>query len=136
MPLTVAIVERHPALANALRKVVLFAQCVPVMLSSCDELRALAERPTAVIVRVTTTMPADLPGECLRDLAGESWVLALTTTYADLVEARRLRCDIVLQPSQQDQSLFEALRHVIEKETAPPPAEPSPDDIGPFFLFA
>jgi DNA-binding NarL/FixJ family response regulator len=136
MPLTVAIVERHPALASALRKVVLFAQCVPVMLSCSDELRTLAERPTAVIVRVTTTMPADLPGERLRDLAGGSWVLALTTTYADLVEARRLRCDIVLQPSQQDQALYEALRHVVEQETAPPAAAAADDDVGPFFLFA
>ena len=116
MPPTVAIIEQHPALACALRKVVLFARCVPVVLSCCDELANLTDQPTAVIVRVTTTTPNDSPGDTLRDLAGPSWVLALTTTYADLVEARRLRCDIVLQASQQDQALFEALRDVVEQE--------------------
>ena len=130
MPPTVAIVERHRELAGTLRKVVLFARCEPVVLSSCDELSTLPEPPAAVVVRVTTTMPADLPGNRLREYAGRSWALALTTTQADLVEARRLRCDIVLQPAQQEQALYEALRHVVEER---PPAAPT--DVGQVFLF-
>src|SRR3954453_17427959 len=109
MPPTVAIIERHPALASALRKVVLFAHCEPVVLASCEELASLPAPATAIIVRVTTTMPLHLPDDRLRAMAGASWVLALTTTYADLLEARRLRCDIVLRQPQQEQSLYEAL---------------------------
>jgi hypothetical protein len=134
MPPTVAIIEQHPALANALRKVVLFAGCTPIVLSCCDELPNLTERPTAVVVRVTTTLPNDSPGDGLRDFAGPSWVLALTTTYADLIEARRLRCDIVLQADRQDQALFEALRHVTEQASAS--TADSDINVGPFFLLA
>jgi hypothetical protein len=130
MPPTVAIIERHQILATSLKKVVLFAHCIPVVLSNCEELALFTDRPAVVIVRITETTPSDLPGERLRELAGDSWVIALTTTYADLLEARRLRCDVVLQPTQQEQALYETLRHVLEVR---PPV--SATDVGAFFLF-
>lgn len=110
---TVAIVEPDRDMAASLEEVVTLARCMAVKMTDFEELTDLPHPPAALIVRIATNLPqASHRGLAQLAIAGRPKILALTSTDADVEEAERLRCDIVLRQPHQIRALYDALAEV------------------------
>jgi hypothetical protein len=115
MPPTVAIIEPEREVAIALSEVVELARCTAVTIADIDELKELATPPAAIVVRVATGLPragaAHLSLERLPE-GDRPTVVALARTDADVAEATRLGCDVVLREPRQVRALYEAIANL------------------------
>jgi len=107
----VAILEPERERATALQEVVSLARCSPIAVLDLDELTGLSDPPAAIIVRVATSRPLGSPHAELQRLpaSGRPKVLALVSSDADVAEAQRLGCDVVLREPHQVRALYDAL---------------------------
>lgn len=110
---TVAIIEPHREFASALQEVVVLARCAPRCVTTFDELTDAAA-PMAVVVRLSAKLPSSLLQEGLSRLPSthRPTVLALASTDADVAEATRLGCDVVLREPRQIRGLYDALARI------------------------
>jgi hypothetical protein len=117
---TVAIVEPYPDLAAALQEVVALANCHAVTMTNAGALSELPHPPAAIVVRIATNLPFESPHAGLEDLArtNRPVVMALASTEADVEEAQRLGCEIVLREPQQVRGLYDALTEVVKARRA------------------
>jgi len=108
---TVAIIEPHRDFAVALQEIVALAHCTPVTMSDFDELTQLPSPPAAIVLRITPKLPFDDLHVTLKDLPalGHPKIFALASNDADVAEAERLGCDVVLREPQQVRALYDAL---------------------------
>jgi DNA-binding NtrC family response regulator len=109
---TVAIAESHHEIADALEDVVALAGCVPVTVNSIEALQDMRSTAAAIVVRVATEMTDSSPHLVLQELALSTrpLVVALTSSDADVAEAQRLHCEVVLRAPHQVQGLYETLQ--------------------------
>lgn len=119
---TVVIVEPYKDFAAALQEVVSLARCQPVTVANIAGLSELPKLPAAIVVRVATNLPFESPHAGLGDMPRDQRpvVLALTSSDADVAEATRLGCEVVLREPQQVRGLYDALTSVAGK-TLPRP---------------
>jgi hypothetical protein len=112
---TVVIVEPYRDIATALEEIVSLARCIPLTVGAVEEPAALLqERPAAIIVRVATDLSFRSPHAGLTRWppSMRPMVVALASTDADVAEAERLGCDVILREPKQVQQLYETLAHV------------------------
>jgi len=113
---TVVIVEPYKDFAAALQEVVALAHCKPVTIGNVAGLSELSKPPAAIVVRVATNLPFESPHAGLDDMHPDKrpLVVALTSSDADVAEANRLGCEVVLREPQQVRGLYDALTHVVK----------------------
>jgi hypothetical protein len=107
----VLIIEPQREMAAVLREIVVIANCTPLLVATWDEIQRLSPVPAAIVVRVLADSGAGAPHECVRRMprADRPVVLALTATDADVTEAERLGCDVVLRAPKQVRGLYDTL---------------------------
>jgi len=110
----VAVIETQRDLATALEEVVSLARCTPISVPDVSGLTDLPSPPAAIVVRIATNMPFGAPHAGLEDLPAvdRPKVLALVSSDADVTEAQRLGCDLVLREPHQVRALYDALTAV------------------------
>jgi hypothetical protein len=106
---TVAIVEPRREFAVTLEEVVALAHCTPLVVDDFQELLQLPSPPAAVVVRITVTALLHIVRPQDHITAARPKIFALASTDADVDEARRLGCDVVLREPQQVRALYDAL---------------------------
>jgi hypothetical protein len=124
---TVIIVEPYRDIAIALEEIVSLARCTPLTIGAVEEPAALLqERPAAIIVRVATDLSYRSPHAGLTrwPAAMRPMVVALVSTDADVAEAERFGCDVILQEPKQVRQLYDTLAHVAAAPRATPSAGP------------
>jgi hypothetical protein len=111
---TVVIVEPYKEFAATLQEVVALARCHPVTIADAAGLTDLAQPPAAIVVRVATNLPFESPHAGLAEMprVRRPLVVALTSSDADVEEAERLGCELVLREPQQVRGLYDALTQV------------------------
>ena len=117
---TVAIVEPHDEIAVALGEVAALARCHPVRVDDVAALVELASPLAAIVLRMHATVSDHASTKTLREFnqPARPQVLALASSDADVEEARRLGCDVVLREPQQVRALYEALKRVADQQRA------------------
>src|SRR5687768_8668967 len=110
----VAIFEPERERATALQEVVSLARCTPITVFVAEELTGFPAPPAAIIVRVAMNRPLGSPHTELERLPFSSRpkVLALASSEADVAEAQRLGCDVVLREPHQVRALYDALTDI------------------------
>jgi hypothetical protein len=124
---TVVIVEPYRDIAIALEEVVSLARCTPLTVGAVEEPASLLqERPAAIIVRVATDLSYRSPHAGLTRWppSMRPMVVALTSTDADVTEAERLGCDVILQEPKQVRQLYDTLTNVAAAPRNTPPDRP------------
>lgn len=108
---TIAIIERRQEFAVALQEVVALARCTAVTLDDFEELTQLPSPPVAIVLRMAANRSLGRARLLLETLtaAGRPKVFALAWTDADVAEAERLGCDVVLREPRQVRALYDAL---------------------------
>jgi hypothetical protein len=101
--LPVLILEPHDEIASALARVVASASFVPMVRRHVDLLDDLDKAPGAIVLRIGQADISGLPPH-------RPPVVAIASTDEDVVEAARLRCEIVLRSPGDIKHLCEALR--------------------------
>jgi hypothetical protein len=101
--LHVLIVEPHAEVAAAFQRAIASARYVPVVRSHIESLADLGVTPALIVMRIghadVSHLPPDRPP-----------ILAIASTDADLAEASRLRCEVVLRVPGEVRRLFDAVR--------------------------
>ena len=108
---TVVIVESHVWLADVLHDVVILAGGVPLTVGDVESVRELRARPAAMVVRIVTETPVISAHVSLAQFAGADrpFIVALTSTDADVAEAERLQCEVIAHAPHQVRGLYDAL---------------------------
>ncbi len=99
----VLIIEPHDELASAFEQVVASADFHPIVRRHVDSLADLGITPTTIVVRIghgdVSSLPPDRPP-----------IVAIVSSDEDVVEAQRLRCEVVLRAPSEIRHLCEKLR--------------------------
>lgn len=101
--LQVLIIEPHDELAAAFADVLASANYTPIVRRHVHSLDDIGPRPATIVLRIghadVSRLPPDRPP-----------IVAIASTDADVEEARRLRCEVVLRGPSEIKRLCEALR--------------------------
>jgi hypothetical protein len=99
----VLIIEPHDELAAAFEEVVASALYTPLVRRHVESLSDVGVRPVSIVLRVghadVSNLPADRPP-----------IVAIAFSDADVAEARRLHCEVVLRAPGEVRRLCEVLR--------------------------
>ena len=99
----VLIIEPHEELAAAFEQVVASADFTPIVRRHVDAMSDLGVTPVTIVVRIghgdVSTLPPDRPP-----------IVAIVSTDDEAMEAKRLRCEVVLRAPSEIRRLCEALR--------------------------
>jgi hypothetical protein len=99
----VLIIEPHEELAAAFEQVVASADFSPIVRRHVESMADLGVTPTTIVVRIghgdISSLPPDRPP-----------IVAIVTSDAEVAEAKRLRCEVVLRAPGEIRRLCEALR--------------------------
>lgn len=110
----ILIIEPSPEVAAALEEVVNSAKYHAVVRPYVDRLSDLGVTPAAIIVRITFDGFSEPPHASIARLpANRPPIIAIAWEEAELEEARRLKCDIVLHAPDDVGRLCEALSSVV-----------------------
>lgn len=105
--LHVLIVEPHAEVAAAFEQAIACASFVPVVRSHVESLADVGVRPALIVMRIghadVSHLPPDRPP-----------ILAIASTDADLAEASRLRCEVVLRGPREVRRLYDAVRSLAQ----------------------
>lgn len=105
--LHVLIVEPHAEVATAFEQAIASASYVPVVRSHVESLADIGITPALIVMRLghadLSHLPPDRPP-----------ILAIASTEADLAEASRLRCEMVLHGPREMRRLFDAVRSLAQ----------------------
>jgi hypothetical protein len=99
----VLIIEPHDELAAAFEEVVVSARYLPIVRRHLDSLDDIDVWPSTILMRVghaaVSGLPVDRPP-----------IVAIASTDAEVAEAERLRCEVVLRAPGEIRRLREVLR--------------------------
>jgi hypothetical protein len=99
----VLIIEPHEELAAAFEQVVASADFTPIVRRHVDSMDDLGVTPTTIVVRIghgdVSTLQPDRPP-----------IVAIVTNDEEALEAKRLRCEVVLRAPGEIRRLCEVLR--------------------------
>ena len=101
--LHVLIVEPHAEVATALERTIACASYIPVVRSHVESLADLGVTPAMIVMRIGHADLSHLP-------PGRPPIVAIASTEADLAEASRLGCEVVLRGPREVRRLFEVVR--------------------------
>jgi len=104
--LPILIIEPHDELASAFEKVIASASYTPIVRRYVDSLEDLDFTPATIVVRVGHAEVSHLPPH-------RPPIVAITSSDADLAEAARLRCEVVLHGPTEIKRLCEVLRSLL-----------------------
>jgi hypothetical protein len=101
----VLIIEPHDELATAFEQVVASADFYPIVRRHVDSLGDLGLTPSTIVVRIghgdVSSLPPDRPP-----------IVAIASSDADVAEAHRLHCEVILRAPAEIRRLCEALREL------------------------
>jgi hypothetical protein len=101
----VLIIEPHDELAAAMEQVVASADFVPIVRRHVQTMSDLGVMPSTIVVRIghgdVSTLPPDRPP-----------IIAIVSNDEEALEARRLRCEVVLRAPAEIRRLCEVLRQL------------------------
>lgn len=101
----VLIIEPHDELATAFAEVVASSHYNPIVRRHLDALGDLGVTPVTIVVRIGHADLSKLP-------PGRPPIIAIASSDADVAEATRLRCEVVLRAPSEIKRLCEALHSV------------------------
>jgi hypothetical protein len=114
MPPLILIIEPRSEVAAALEEVISTARFTAMVIPHLERLSDLAVAPAAIVVRIAFegTIPAHAAIEHLPP--NHPPVVAIAWDDAELEEARRLKCDVVLRAPREVTQLCDTLRKVAQ----------------------
>jgi hypothetical protein len=120
---SILIIEPRREIADALQDVVSSANYVPVVRAHLERLSDIGQAPAAIIVRITFEGLSDPPHTAIERLPGNRPpVVAIAWEDAEIREAERLKCDVVLHAPDDVGRLCDALSRVVENGRTTPAA--------------
>ena len=110
----ILIIESRREVADALEDVVNSANYVAVVRPHIESLTDLGLTPAAIIVRISFDSVSDPPHAAIERLPiDRPPVVAIAWEDAELREAQRLKCDVVMRAPDDVSRLCEALSSVV-----------------------
>lgn len=104
----VLIIEPHQELATAFEDVIALANYTPIVRGHVDCLADLSVVPSSIVVCIGHADVSKLP-------PSRPPIVAITSSEAEVAEATRLRCEVVLRGPSEIRRLPEALKSVAER---------------------
>jgi hypothetical protein len=110
----ILIIEPHPEVAAALEEVISTARFTSMVIPHLERLSDLVVTPAAIVVRIAFegTVPAHAAIEHLPP--NHPPVVAIAWDDAEMAEAERLKCDVVLRAPRDVTFLCDTLRRVAQ----------------------
>jgi hypothetical protein len=99
----VLIIEPHHELAVAFEEVIACASYATIVRSHLDSLSDIGVRPVGIVMRIGHADVSKLPIE-------RPPIVAIASSDADVEEAKRMHCEVVLRAPAEIKRLCEALR--------------------------
>jgi hypothetical protein len=112
----ILIIETRPEVAEALEEVVTSARYSAIVRPHVESLSDLGVTPAAIIVRIAFEGVGEPQHAAIGRLADRPPVVAIAWEEAEVAEAVRLKCDIVLKAPDDVWRLCEALTAVIARQ--------------------
>ena len=114
MPPVILIIEPRPEVAAALEDVISTARFTAMVIPHLERLSDLEVAPAAIVVRIAFegTVPAHAAIEHLPP--NHPPVIAIAWDDAELAEATRLKCDVVLRAPREVPQLCATLKRVAQ----------------------
>jgi len=101
--LHVLIIEPHAEVAAAFEQALALASCLPVVRSHVESLGDLGVTPALIVTRIGHADLSHLPPT-------RPPIVAIASSDADVAEASRLRCEVVLKGPGEIRRLVDAVR--------------------------
>ena len=114
MPPVVLIIERRTEVATALESAIAMSNLSPIVVQHLERLGDVPYTVAAIVVRVAFEglgEPAHIAVEHLP--SNRPPIVAIATTQEEIAEARRMKCDVVLQAPQEINRLCETLTKIV-----------------------
>jgi len=114
MPPVVLIIERRTEVALALESAIAMSNLSPIVVQHLERLGDVPYVVAAIVVRVAfegVGEPAHIAVEHLP--SNRPPIVAIATTQEEIAEARRMKCDVVLQAPQEINRLCETLTKIV-----------------------
>ena len=114
MPPVVLIIERRIEVATALESAIALSNLSPIVVQHLERLGDLPYPVAAIVVRVAfegVGEPAHVAVEHLP--SNRPPVVAIASTQEEMAEARRIKCDVVLQAPQEINRLCDTLTKLV-----------------------
>jgi hypothetical protein len=109
----ILIIEPRPEIAAALEEVVASAHYLPIVRPYIEGLDGLGVPVAAIIVRVAFDGVSEPAHRALERIRVRPPVVAIVWDDEELVEAKRLRCDVILRAPDDVGRLCEALSRLV-----------------------
>ena len=114
MPPIVLIIEARKEVAEALESAIALANVTTVVVPHVERLGDVPYRPAAIVVRIAFESVSEPPHAAIARLGRERPpVVAIVREERELLEARRLNCDVILRAPDDIPRLCEMLMKVI-----------------------
>ena len=117
----ILIVETRPEVAEALEEVVTSARYAAIVRPHVECLADLGVTPAAIIVRIAFESVGEPQHASVARLAHRPPVVAIAWEEAEVAEAIRMKCDIVLKAPEDVGRLCDALTALIRRSPHLPP---------------
>ena len=124
----ILIIETRPEVTEALEEVVTSAHYSAIVRPHVECLSDLGVRPAAIIVRIAFEGIGEPQHASLARLRPRPPVVAIAWEEAEVAEAIRLKCDVVLKAPDEVGRLCDALTTVINAATQLPAPIPTVSD--------
>ena len=114
MPPVVLIIERRTEVALALESAIAMSNLSPIVVQHLERLGDVPYAVAAIVVRFAfegVGEPAHVAVEHLP--SNRPPIVAIATTLEEIAEARRMKCDVVLQAPQEINRLCETLTKIV-----------------------
>ena len=110
----ILIIEPRREVADALQEVVMSANYLPVVRPRMQRLHDLGFTPAAIIVRVTFEGISEPPHAAIADLPlNRPPVIGIAWGEAEVNEARRIGCNVILRAPEEVSRLLDTLTKVV-----------------------
>lgn len=114
MPPIVLIIEARKEVAEALESAIALAQLTPVVVPYVERLGDVPHTLAAIVVRIAFESVSEPPHAAIARLGREHPpVVAIVRDEAELAEAHRLKCDVVLRAPEDISRLCETLMKLV-----------------------
>jgi hypothetical protein len=110
----ILIIEPRREVAAALEDVITSARYTALVVPHLEQLADLDVTPAAIVVRIAFEGMEPAHAAIGRLPAHRPPVVAIAWEEAEVAEARRLKCDVVLRAPHEVSRLCEALTHVVQ----------------------
>ena len=120
----ILIIETRPEVAEALEEVVTSARYLAMVRPHVECLADLGVTPAAIIVRIAFEGIGEPQHAAIERLSDRPPVVAIAWEGAEVAEAVRLKCDVVLKAPDDVGRLCEALTAVVDSKHQLPASHP------------